>query len=134
MKNETHKPPNDDFRFSPQNKISIDPKNHIDSNVKQRFISKYSINTNQLDEKTGNLHGIPKHKMIIYPNPTGDLVSLQIEKVDEVDLTYQILDLSGNLVTKRKLNQTKEIQIGHLPAGSYILNVKRKSESNQFVS
>ncbi|MFZ4543028.1 MAG: T9SS type A sorting domain-containing protein [Saprospiraceae bacterium] len=60
----------------------------------------------------------------VYPNPTEDKLTLQVEDYHRYNLLYQLLDLQGKLLESTALisNQT-QIDMHNLPAATYFLNV-----------
>jgi opacity protein-like surface antigen len=60
----------------------------------------------------------------VYPNPTEDKLTLQVEDYNRYNLLYQLLDLQGKLLESTALisNQT-QIDMHNLPAATYFLNV-----------
>ena len=59
----------------------------------------------------------------VYPNPTSDIVKLQIENRIE-NLTYYLYDMNGKLILKNKI-ESKEtiISMGNLIPATYFLKV-----------
>lgn len=63
-------------------------------------------------------------KMSVYPNPTIDFLSLEVEKVE--NLTYLLYDLKGKLISFQKLTQTKTtIRMESLSTATYLLRVMK---------
>ncbi|MEL1242738.1 T9SS type A sorting domain-containing protein [Flavobacterium sp. DGU11] len=73
--------------------------------------------------------GTDKHEgiklsAIIYPNPTISTVKLVIDNSDLRDLSFELFDLSGRLITGRKITSGETtIGMDTLQAGTYVLNV-----------
>src|SRR5690606_35446608 len=69
-------------------------------------------------------------KLKYYPNPVNDL--LTITYTDAIT-NVEVLDLNGRLVITRNFdNQTVQLDFSNLSAGTYMLNIKTK-ENSQFV-
>lgn len=64
---------------------------------------------------------------IIYPNPATDIITLNINNINNDELTINIYNVIGSLVKSEILKQNKsQIYIGDLNNGSYIVEVKSK--------
>jgi hypothetical protein len=64
----------------------------------------------------------------IYPNPSAGMLSIKISSAETRTLDMQVLDMSGKLISKReeamsKGDQTVSIDLTHLAAGQYMLQV-----------
>lgn len=78
-----------------------------------------------------NLLGIEENNnqitgLSIYPNPTTDIVTIQIGKSSEQVLT--VYDLSGRIITTKKLNGVNSIVLNtkEWASGAYIINLQNK--------
>lgn len=75
----------------------------------------------------------------IYPNPTAELLRLDMEGSIGEAAIITIYAKSGQLMAKREVEQIEgelEFQVGHYPAGTYIANVQiagKKAEARCFV-
>ncbi len=63
----------------------------------------------------------------IYPNPTTDVLQLELRLKASLPLEVQVLDLTGRVVWRRRLGQhstvNERIALRDLPAGTYLLRV-----------
>ncbi|MCF8297355.1 MAG: T9SS type A sorting domain-containing protein [Saprospiraceae bacterium] len=60
----------------------------------------------------------------VYPNPTADFLNLIIDNYNFKNLSYQIFDLHGKLLEKKKLIDSETvISTANLPSGTYFLKV-----------
>ena len=60
----------------------------------------------------------------VYPNPTTDKIAIKLMNNNKVD-EYRIYATSGQQVTAGKnLRSDQQIDLGKLPAGLYILQIK----------
>lgn len=69
----------------------------------------------------------PNYEVIIFPNPTEDVLNIKTEQHENV--SYTLYDLQGKLVLQNQLTAVQTpIQVSHLAPGSYslILNDKTK--------
>ena len=63
-------------------------------------------------------------KLVAYPNPTNNLLTLNIGNHNNEKLTYQLYDMQGKLLgSKQVINSNTTIGMHYLPVGSYLLNV-----------
>ncbi len=68
------------------------------------------------------LHTNANQKLIVYPNPASNLLSLQyVSKIKNAH--YEVYDLTGRLVLKGNLNESNTISIQSLNAGLYIIKI-----------
>ncbi|SFT55408.1 Por secretion system C-terminal sorting domain-containing protein [Lishizhenia tianjinensis] len=66
----------------------------------------------------------------IYPNPAEDLVSLQLNQIEQASL--RIFDLSGKLVFQKEINSyDTQLDISSLQRGMYMIEVKSKDQTQQ---
>lgn len=68
-----------------------------------------------------------------YPNPTTDFLTLKIENYDNENLSYQLFDISGNLLENKKLtgNETTIGMAKLVPATYFLKVVQTKNTSSQ---
>lgn len=75
----------------------------------------------------------------IYPNPTAEILRLDLEDHLDQAVTISIYSKEGQLMASRSVTVTsavEEFQVGHYPAGTYIANVEvegKKPEAKCFV-
>lgn len=75
----------------------------------------------------------------IYPNPTAEILRLDLEDHLEEAVTVSIYSKEGQLMALRRIpaaSTVEEFQVGHYPAGTYIANVEvegKKPEAKCFV-
>lgn len=63
-------------------------------------------------------------KTMIYPNPTVNSVTVELEHGNESESTLQVLDITGKVVLDQKLNNTINIvNIEKLQAGTYLFKI-----------
>ncbi len=75
--------------------------------------------------KLGNVNDI--QEMTVYPNPANDMLTVAFESPATSTGTLQINDLAGRIVSEpqniAELDNTVQVQVGHLNAGVYMVNV-----------
>ena len=63
-------------------------------------------------------------ELYAYPNPTEDFVKLKVEREELQDLSYQLVDITGSILTSQKIQgATETILMKHLPSATYFLKV-----------
>jgi hypothetical protein len=70
----------------------------------------------------------------IYPNPTAELLRIDMEDNIGATATISILSKTGQLMAERKIDRvegTIEFQVGHYPAGLYIAHVQIEGKKMQ---
>ena len=67
-------------------------------------------------------------EIIVFPNPTIDQLTLQINDYNNEKLSYQLFDMQGKLLSSDVItsNQT-EINMSDLPVASYFITVMQKN-------
>ena len=66
-------------------------------------------------------------QMKIYPNPASDIITLEIDKGNNTDLTLKIYNLLGILVKSEIVKQSKQqININDLSNGIYMVEIREK--------
>ncbi len=70
-----------------------------------------------------------------YPNPVRDLLVLAVnEDLSNQSLMYQLTDMKGRIIYRQTIHQTKnEINMQHLPAGNYFLQVTSSSRGKNML-
>ncbi len=75
---------------------------------------------------------INEKKFSIYPNPASDIVTLNIDNANNAVLTLNIYNVIGKLISSVTLKQNqKQIHIGDLSNGIYIVEIKSKELSEK---
>ncbi|NBC06785.1 MAG: DUF1573 domain-containing protein [Bacteroidetes bacterium] len=75
----------------------------------------------------------------IYPNPTADILKLDMEDYMGEEVIVSIFSQNGSLMAKRQLrieDNPIEFQVNHFPAGTYIANVQvpgQETETRCFI-
>ena len=65
----------------------------------------------------------PKLKTTIYPNPTKDVVFVNVREIS----SYQLISLTGQIVTKGIVTSSKnQIDLSKLPSGIYFLHINNQ--------
>ena len=122
------------FGFRPQTAMSCrcaEIKYDANGNEIGRYDpNKIPVTTNTtgpapLTLSTQELNNMVKNKMIIFPNPVKDLLSLDAK--DDKDYYYQIYNMAGQMVKDGKFNN-KQTDISKLSAGNYLIRINN-SES-----
>lgn len=76
------------------------------------------------------LSGLNKESESIFslnPNPASDLVTLNINKLNSGDMTINIYNSIGKLISSEKLRQNqKQFNTGDLSNGLYVVEIKSK--------
>ena len=87
--------------------------------VAQGVQQPYEISTSVGIEVTGiNL------ELVVYPNPTTNVLNLNIGNYNNEKLTYQLYDMQGKLLAnKQVINRRTSIDLQDLPVSAYLLNV-----------
>lgn len=66
-------------------------------------------------------------ELSVYPNPTTNYLTLKVEKLE--NLTYQLIDLQGKIITNKKVTaKTSTIKMEDLPKAIYFLNVTKNNQ------
>ena len=62
--------------------------------------------------------------MVVYPNPTTNLLMLEVKNYSFENLEYQLFDLNGRLIVDEKINaETTTISMEQYPSAVYLLTV-----------
>ena len=92
----------------------------------------YALSTNKNLYKLNTTLGIDKNyvpKLLIYPNPTKDI--LNIENLNVENKKYSVFDLNGRLVTKGIIENLK-INVSELSKGIYIIKIAENLKEIKF--
>ena len=66
----------------------------------------------------------------VYPNPTTTFLRLQIENEKVENLSYQLVDLQGKIITSRKISaNTSSITMENLPKATYFLRINNNLQA-----
>jgi hypothetical protein len=70
-----------------------------------------------------NLDGLP-YTIEAYPNPTGDLVLIQLKNSAGLDFQYMLYDMNGKVLEQKKLkSDISAINMKKHPDGTYLLKI-----------
>lgn len=91
--------------------------------VNQGVQNAYSVSVvSELEQTAGIML-----ECVVYPNPTSDYLNLRVDDYELEDLTYELYDMSGNLIEGQKLTEkTTRIEMSHLTPASYLLVIANK--------
>ena len=72
--------------------------------------------------------------LLLFPNPTSDILTLKIEGFDYQDYNYQLYDMHGKLIDTYFINsETTKFDVSDLPTATYLLNIlKGKNHLQSF--
>ena len=86
-------------------------------------------------EEQGLVNGIKDEEQSsvvnVYPNPTADIVTIDLSKENAInaDMSVQLLDINGRVVSESKLSEAKaQISTANMANGSYIVTVRKGDE------
>lgn len=90
--------------------------------------TKEKISTSSIAE-----NGMEKPEVVVYPNPTRSNVSLILNNLNTSKVNVSIVNTTGQLVYTQDVEgnnnfEVKNIQVGHLKAGVYMVNVSTDSQ------
>lgn len=71
-----------------------------------------------------------QEQFFIYPNPANNLISVHLPYMDSVEVS--IISIAGKELLSRQINQTANLDISRLPAGSYTVSIS--SDDNSILS
>jgi len=78
--------------------------------------------------------GIEEHEINlyakVYPNPTTDLINLSVGNTDTNNLSYQLIDYTGRILTNGNIeNKDTTISISRYPQATYLLSVTKDNKT-----
>ena len=92
---------------------------NANGSVNQGMQQPYEFFTNGIDENK-----FISLKMTVYPNPTKASVFLRIDNQELQNYSFQLYDMSGNLISSQKISYTEtSIPMENLSAATYFLKV-----------
>jgi hypothetical protein len=69
-------------------------------------------------------------EMVVYPNPTTDFLTLNINNYNLTNFSYQLFDAGGKIIESRKfISVTETIRMAKLPAALYFLRIINNNET-----
>lgn len=67
--------------------------------------------------------------LVAYPNPTSDFLKIDMNDSDFKDVTYQLYDINGRLLSNKKLSNSKtEINMKQLSSAIYYLKIMKNQK------
>ena len=67
--------------------------------------------------------------LMLYPNPTNEILYIEINNDEDIDYFFEIADLIGRIVLREKIIETKtRIDVSKLAKGSYIYSIKNSEQ------
>lgn len=68
-------------------------------------------------------------KMVVFPNPTSDLLSLSVADTEFAGMSYQLNDVNGRQLENSALaSSTTSIHLEHYPSAMYFLQVMQRQK------
>ena len=69
----------------------------------------------------------------VFPNPTTNLITLEVGKYSNQDLNYVLIDEAGKQIqTSKIIDKQTNIDVNKLPTASYIMEVYHENKKVQF--
>jgi len=66
----------------------------------------------------------------VYPNPTNELIHLSVGNTETSDLSYQLYDLSGRILSTAKIeSEDTSIVMSRYPESTYLLSVTKGNKT-----
>ncbi len=117
------------YPYALQNGIAMTPTFAIHNNV---VICGTSAPAGKPVGIEKNIVGSSGRQFSIYPNPASDIVTLDIHNAINTDLTLNIYNVIGKLISSETLRQNQQqIYIGDLDNGIYIIEIKSNEWSEK---
>ena len=69
-------------------------------------------------------------KIIIYPNPTNNFITIQNDQRKTKNIEYKIVDLTGRVVKNNNSKFNEQINIEGLTNENYIIQIQTDSNDN----
>jgi hypothetical protein len=67
--------------------------------------------------------------LMAYPNPTSNLVTLNVADYELSNLSFELFDLNGRSIERKKItNTTETIRLENLPSATYFLKVTNSNK------
>jgi Secretion system C-terminal sorting domain len=66
-------------------------------------------------------------KVIIYPNPTNNFITIQNNQRKTENIEYEIVDLTGRIVKKGKIKFNEDLSIENLSKGNYFIQIETEN-------
>ncbi len=103
--------------------------NGIGGSVSQGMQHPYEISV-----ATGTNESVGSLTCNLYPNPTSDLVVLNVQNDDVQNMSYRLFDIQGKLIAQQQLNKKlTNIPMTGYSEGAYIINIiKSEKEIKTF--
>lgn len=68
-------------------------------------------------------------KMVVFPNPTTEFVTLQIANLAIENLEYQVFDFQGRLIENKEIATSEtRINMQNLPSATYLVKISDKNK------
>ncbi len=86
------------------------------------FISRYVISHGISSEEQKNIN----NKIMIYPNPTNEIVTIVFQNINENDLKITISDLLGRIVSEKRIKNNERqlnLNLNSFPNGIYLIQI-----------
>lgn len=102
-----------------------------------RAVDNYFLNVNSTNFTINSnlaVNDLISTQFQIYPNPSTGVFNVEFE-TKYADLSYQVFNMEGKLLLQNPLNSmggkvNQKINLTHLPAGIYVLQIKNGSETS----
>ena len=106
--------------------VAYSTNNAITGTVSQGVQHPYEIITVGIKETELNI------SLLIFPNPTADNLTLQVEDYNNERLSFQLLDIQGKLLGSDAITTSNtQINLSDLSAGTYLINIIQENRNAQ---
>ena len=67
----------------------------------------------------------------LFPNPTNEYLQIEINKMNNLKLEYDIIDLTGKYLMNnvKILNEQTKLNIKDFPSGTYFIQIRKENEN-----
>jgi len=103
----------------PNNFIGVTYKEEVDY-LREWLMDRLNWMDQDLDIQLSVESEFTVDQLVITPNPAQDVLSVKGEIINE-NMSYEIISLEGRRFSKGTVGNSNEIQVNHLPKGSFIL-------------
>lgn len=90
----------------------------VSQGVQQPYEISIVLGLDELEEPTINLK--------IYPNPTANMLTLNVGDFELLNLNFQLIDIHGKVIESKKIiSSTETISMDNVPIATYFLKVSK---------
>lgn len=99
-----------------------------------RIKKEIDLNPGQLRKKGPLQDQVAAQELKIYPNPTTEIIKVEVDSLSDQNTTIELFDINGRLILEQTaLDLVNEVNLAQFSSGKYVLRFRNGEEISNWV-